>query len=74
MKNIYGDPAYADVQADLHKQLDALRVKYEDNDSLNQKFIEEYNEKVKTNPLVEYWKLPQEEMMRLYKEYLKTQK
>ena len=74
LNNIYGDPAYADVQADLHKQLDELRVKYDDNDSLNQRFIEEYKEKVKTNPLVEYWKLSREEMMRLYKEYLKTQK
>lgn len=74
MNNIYGDPAYAAIQDDLKMQLAELRVQYDDNDSLNQKFIDEYKEKVKTNPLVEYWKLPQEEMMRLYKEYLKTQK
>lgn len=71
LKNIYGDPAYSNVQAELHKELDQLRVKYEDNDSLNQKFIEEYKEKVKTNPLVEYWKLSPEEMKRRYQEYLK---
>jgi len=56
MHKVYGDPAYADVQADLHKKLEELRVKYEDSDELNQKFIEEYNEKVKKNPRIEYWK------------------
>ena len=74
MNNIYGKPEYAKVQERLHKKLEELRVKYEDNDSLNQKYIEEYKEKVKKNPLVEYWKLPPEEMQRLYKEYLENQK
>jgi arylsulfatase A-like enzyme len=50
LNNIYGDPAYAGIQADLHKQLEELREKYGDSDSLNQKFIEEYKEKVKENP------------------------
>lgn len=72
MHNIYGDPTYADVQSKLHDNLDALRSKYQDNDFLNQKFIEEYHEKVKQNPLVEYWKLSPEEMQRLYQEYLKS--
>ena len=66
MKNIYGDPAYADVQADLHKQLEELRVKYQDSDSLNQKFIEEYNEKVKKNPAIEYWKMRPEDLQKLF--------
>ena len=57
MHDVYNDPAYAEVQADLHKQLEELRAKYEDSDELNQKFIEEYNEKVKKNPGIEYWKL-----------------
>ncbi|MEJ2005492.1 MAG: sulfatase [Cyclobacteriaceae bacterium] len=56
MNNVYGDPAYAEVQAKLHEELEELRVKYQDSDSLNQHFIEEYNEKVKENPLIEYWK------------------
>ncbi len=73
MNNVYGQPEYAEVQADLHKRLDAVREKYQDNDSLDEKFLEEYKEKVKKNPLIEYWKLPHDEMMRLYKEYLKTQ-
>lgn len=74
LNNIYGDPAYADVQNELYIELEELRVKYEDNDALNQKFIEEYREKVKANPLVEYWKLGPDEMRKLYTEYLESQK
>lgn len=66
MKNVYNDPAYADVQQDLHRQLEDLREKYNDNDALNQRFIEEYNEKVKNNPVIEYWKLSPEELQRLF--------
>lgn len=74
LNNIYGKPGYAAVQKKLHKELEELRVKYKDNDTLNQKFIQEYKEKLKTNPMVEYWKLSPEEMNRLYQEYLKKQK
>ena len=42
MNNIYGDPEYAEVQADLHKKLEELREYYGDSDELNQKFLEEY--------------------------------
>ena len=73
MQNVYGDPAYAEVQAHRHQQLEALRDQYQDNDSLSQQFIDEYQEKVKANPLVEYWKLSPEEMRRLYAEYLQQQ-
>jgi hypothetical protein len=66
MKNVYGDPAYADLQEDLHDQLEELREAFGDNDSLNQHFIEEYKEKVKLNPLIEYWKLSPEELQRLF--------
>lgn len=62
MHNVYGDPAYAGVQAELHRKLEELRVKYKDNDSLNQHFIDEYNEKVKKNPIIEYWKRTPEEL------------
>ena len=48
-------------------------MKYEDNDSLNQQYIEDYHERVKANPMIEYWKLPPDEMRRLYQEYLKSQ-
>nr|WP_321450834.1 sulfatase [uncultured Carboxylicivirga sp.] len=68
LHNVYGEAAYSDVQAELHKQLAALRVQYEDNDSLNQMFIDEYNEKIKKNPAIEYWKLSPEELQKLFKE------
>jgi len=54
------------VKEDLHEQLDYLREMYGDNDSLNQHFIDEYKEKVKKNPLIEYWKITPEDMQRLY--------
>ena len=66
MKNVYDDPAYADIQADLHQQLEGLRQQYGDNDSLNQHFIEEYKEKVKANPMIEYWKISPEDMQRMF--------
>lgn len=34
MKNVYNDPAYASVKADLHKRLSALMVKYQDSEEL----------------------------------------
>ncbi len=66
MKNVYKDPAYSDVKEDLYQQLEELRKLYDDNDSLNLHFIEEYKEKVKKNPLIEYWKFTPEERQRLY--------
>ncbi len=69
MHNIYDNPAYADVQQELHANLAKLRDQYEDNDSLNAKFIDEYNEKVKVNPAIEYWKLTPEEMRKLFESH-----
>jgi arylsulfatase A-like enzyme len=66
MKNVYGVPAYADIQENLHHQLEELRLSYGDNDSLNQHFIEEYKKKVERNPLIEYWKLSPEELQKLF--------
>lgn len=42
LKNVYDDPAYAEIQADLHKQLDGLREKYGDNSQISQRYIDEY--------------------------------
>ena len=42
MKNIYNDPAYADVQEMLHKRLEELREYYGDSDELNDKFLKSY--------------------------------
>lgn len=42
LKNVYDDPAYAEIRADLHKRLDELRVKYKDNTELSMGFVEKY--------------------------------
>lgn len=39
MKNVYNDPTYANVKADLHKRLEKLRLKYKDNDESAQSFL-----------------------------------
>ena len=44
MKNVYNDPAYAKIRAELHKKLAALRVKYKDSEKLDKQFIEKYKE------------------------------
>ncbi len=38
MHSVYNDPAYAEVQARLHKQLDGLREKYKDKPGLMETF------------------------------------
>ncbi|MDZ7608553.1 MAG: sulfatase [Cyclobacteriaceae bacterium] len=45
MTNVYDDPAYAEVVADLHKRLEELRIKYQDSPDLDQKFIDMYPKK-----------------------------
>ena len=42
MNNVYNDPAYAEVVAKLHKELDKMRVKYKDSPELDKKFIDIY--------------------------------
>lgn len=39
LNNIYDQSVYKEVQAQLHKRLEELRVQYKDNDSLNKQFI-----------------------------------
>ncbi|MFT4566214.1 MAG: arylsulfatase A-like enzyme [Saprospiraceae bacterium] len=43
MNNVYDDPAYADVVADLKIQLQDLRTQYKDSDELDQKYIDAYS-------------------------------
>ncbi len=45
MHNVYSDPAYADVQKDMHQRLTDLRAKYGDSDELNQHFIDAVTKK-----------------------------
>ena len=42
MKNVYEDPAYADIKKDLHSRLEKLREKYGDSSELSQSFIDRY--------------------------------
>ncbi|MCB0686823.1 MAG: sulfatase [Saprospiraceae bacterium] len=42
MKNVYNDPAYADVVKDLTQKLADLRVKYKDSKELDQKYMDLY--------------------------------
>jgi arylsulfatase A-like enzyme len=42
MKNVYDDPAYADVQKMMHERLVEMREKYGDSDENDQYFIDAY--------------------------------
>jgi arylsulfatase A-like enzyme len=44
MKNVYYDPEYTDIVADLKTKLADLRVKYKDSEALDQKYIDMYKE------------------------------
>ncbi|WP_111670631.1 sulfatase family protein [Algoriphagus litoralis] len=41
LKNVYNDPAYAEIREDLHRRLDELRIKYKDNTTLSQGYIDQ---------------------------------
>jgi len=44
MKSVYNDPAYAEVQQEMHKKLVDLRSYYGDSDENDQKFLQAYLE------------------------------
>ena len=39
IKNVYNDPAYTSVKADLHKRLEKLMTKYKDSETLARSFL-----------------------------------
>lgn len=47
MQNVYGDPAYAEVRADLHEKLIKLRLQYGDSEELDKQFLERYLEETR---------------------------
>ena len=47
MKSVYGDPAYAQIEADLHEKLTELRTKYGDSEELDKQFLERFLEGTK---------------------------
>ncbi|MBB3840146.1 arylsulfatase A-like enzyme [Runella defluvii] len=44
LKNVYNDPKYAKIKAEMHKKLTALRVKYKDSEALDKMYIEKYKQ------------------------------
>lgn len=42
LKNVYDDPAYASIRKTLHKQLDALRSKYKDSQTISDGYIDRF--------------------------------
>ena len=41
LKNVYEDPAYAEIRAELHEKLDELRKKYKDSNEISQGYIDQ---------------------------------
>ena len=44
LKNVYDDPAYASIREKLHEQLKDIRMKYKDNDSISDNYIDRFLE------------------------------
>ncbi|MEM9143871.1 MAG: sulfatase/phosphatase domain-containing protein, partial [Bacteroidota bacterium] len=42
MHNVYGNPEYGDIQEQMHKKLEEVRLKYKDSDANNKSFLDEY--------------------------------
>ncbi|MEM1124466.1 MAG: sulfatase/phosphatase domain-containing protein, partial [Bacteroidota bacterium] len=53
MRNVYHEPEYAEVVADLKEKLATMRVKYKDSKELDQRYIDKYTEIMKGN---QWWK------------------
>ncbi|AWX44582.1 Arylsulfatase [Flagellimonas maritima] len=51
LKNVYNDPAYADIVVELKKKLEELRLQYKDSDELNQKYIDIHHANSIDSPL-----------------------
>jgi arylsulfatase A-like enzyme len=45
MLNVYNDPDYADVVAELTEKLAELRIQYKDSEELDKKYLELYTKK-----------------------------
>ncbi len=41
LKNVYDDPAYANVKSEMHQKLEKVRKEYKDSDANDQKFLPE---------------------------------
>jgi hypothetical protein len=40
--NYYNDPAYSKIKNDMHQKLNALRKQYGDNETISQKYVDDF--------------------------------
>jgi arylsulfatase A-like enzyme len=50
LRNVYQDPAYAPVVAELHRKLEELRKQYGDNAEISQGYLDAYLDRLEKNP------------------------
>jgi arylsulfatase A-like enzyme len=50
LRNVYGDPSYAPVVAELHRKLEALRKQYGDSAEISQGYLDAYLDRLEKNP------------------------
>ena len=49
LRNVYDDPTYAPVVAELHRKLEALRKQYGDNSEISQGYLNTYLDRLEKN-------------------------
>jgi arylsulfatase A-like enzyme len=50
LRNVYQDPAYAPVVAELHRKLEELRKQYGDSAEISQRYLDTYLDRLEKNP------------------------
>jgi arylsulfatase A-like enzyme len=50
LRNVYGDPSYAPVVAELHRKLEELRKQYGDSAEISQGYLDAYLDRLEKNP------------------------
>ena len=50
LRNVYQDPAYAPLVAELHRKLEELRKQYGDNAEISQGYLDAYLDRLEKNP------------------------
>ena len=50
LRNVYDDPSYAPVVAELHRKLEALRKQYGDSAEISQGYLDAYLDRLEKNP------------------------
>lgn len=50
LRNVYDDPSYAPVVAELHRKLEAMRKQYGDSAEISQGYLDAYLDRLEKNP------------------------